>query len=287
MRILYIFTFLSLNLLFIFHATATPCSLALSKAPSEAEIDKFERNIISYADDLRFDALGFLRSRDAGAVHSALNESNYKKSWSQLIPAGPLVLFHGHLFPQDFYRSMAYTPMGQHRIDNRAPHLFSPEQWAFDVTKGSFTLEKGTATKMLMDIVFNSNEPILLYRGVRGSEAERYKALQKLKQSNDTVGVQKFISENFKPSEDPAAGCFVTPNATAAASFGIRDGQGTIAVYKVEPKKLTDSIRQGIYIGIEMDYFEIAFSSDKAKAFLIDSFDATYDANEFLKLMNK
>lgn len=287
MKTFHIFISLSLNLLFAFNAAAAPCSVALAKVPSEAEIDKFESNIISYADDLRFDALGFLRGNDAGAVHKALNESNYKKSWSQLIPAGPLVLFHGHLFPRDFYRSMAYSPRGQERIDDRAPHLFSPEQWAFDVTKGAFTLEKGTATKMLMDIVFNSTEPILLYRGVRGSEAERYTALQKLKQSNDTASVKQFVAENFKPPKDPAAGCFTTPNAQAAAAFGIRDGEGTIVVFKIDPKNLTSAIRSGMYIGIETDYFEIAFSSDEARAFMVDSFEAVYDANEFLKLINK
>lgn len=279
---------LALILIFSAQSSAAPCDPLPTDPPSEKEIQKFlNQALLPIADDLGFDPILFLRNDDSEFL-KALTPQNYAISCTKPVPAGPLVLFQGRLYPKDFYRVMAYSPSGQQMKDNRPPHLIGKDQWSIDTTKGTFNLEKASGTAHLLSWLIQPNKPIILYRGVRNSEAQFYKTLHTLKLKGDTATLVKFQQENLKfYQEDSTAGVFTTPDAKAAAQFGIRDNVGTIVAFQIDPRLITEQIRSGIYIGVESDYFEIAFSSKEARRLMLDSFLATYDAPEFLALLAK
>lgn len=262
---------------------AEGCGLGLISAPSSQTIDEFVDRTKALADELGFDDFLFIANgNEENRFRQAFTSENYKRSWSTPVPAGPLTLFEGRLYPSDFYRKKAYARMGMRKIDNRPPHEIGLDQFSINTKGGNFVVEKNSGSEHLLDFLFRENKPVTVYRGVRGAEAEKYDILKKAILEND-VQLRKTAEQQLKEySDDPSAGCFVTTDPNAAVAFGIREAKGRVIVYTLNPQKVSPQVRVGIYMGIETKYFEIALSSREARSLLIDSYTQTTNGKSLL-----
>jgi hypothetical protein len=163
-----------------------------------------------------------------------------EKSFHHPILEGQVSIFHGHLFPEGYFRSLRGFTQQKQGLQTTA-ELERNEPWLkWDAMNGRYVLKRSDTIETLLT-PYTENGQVTLYRGVT---SENEAAVLKKFLAGKTSAIKSLFNEKRDA-------IFLTPDRASADKWA----QEYILEMTLDLSQL-----KGTYAGIEADYVEVAIS---------------------------